>query len=128
MKLIKILKATVLTVDSEWDDNTTIIKDLTGWEEVDDDTFDKLQEYCQKKRTLATWNSKETYFFIVEDPNIKVITCLKEFEEMIDEEEAERRIKGEKRRKLMEKRKANKGAVQKAKDLKKLKELQEKYK
>lgn len=121
MRRIKILKTSERNYCYECHEDDVLIQHVTDWGEVDEVTFSKIERYCDKKNT-GKWS-----YFIVEDPAISIPKCLEEFAKMIDAENKEKEIN----KKIRDDKKAIKDAKKEAKkkerDLKNLKELQDKY-
>lgn len=122
---IKILMKTEYTYDEDYYGEVEIIKGITGWEDVTEEEYDKLQKYCCKK-VINTF-SKKSHYFIIVDLGLPVIECLEDFRIIMIAEEAEKEEKAAKKQKKFEEKKRRKETTQRERDLKNLKELQDKY-
>lgn len=96
MRQVKIVEASMLS----WDDfEAWAARGITDWEEVDDDTYKKLQGWV----TMKNRDQYDFRYVLISKAKVDIPTCVAEYLQYMEEEErrkAEQRAQAEQARKL----------------------------
>lgn len=105
------------------DNNIQILKGITDWEEVDDDTYDKLAKWCMmKNRSLGGMR-----YAIFCDDQLDYMNCVQEYLDHIEAEEKKREEAAKKREEAKRIKMATKKKLAEKEERELLNSLKQKY-
>jgi len=128
MRKVAILKCKGYVTDADgYDKNINHFVNATDFDEVDDDTYRKLWDFCRRKSKHNYRTGEFEMYVLIEKYEEPVSKTIAEYTEMVENEkklEAKRKKEYEKQKKLEAKKKKE---AKEAKERKKLEELKKKY-
>lgn len=114
---------------NNYDDYEEIIKSVTEWREVSEETFRTLDIYCKSTAYTGGTNLKLLERLDICDFSFQgILSKAKEYERKQEEAEAKRKLAAEKRKQAAALKKKQEEINNKEIEIQLLKELQEKYK